>query len=30
LEHKPDEYIEIEKLIRNAQIIASAMYELAK
>lgn len=30
VEHKPDEYIEIEKLIRNSQIIASAMYELAK
>ena len=30
VEHKPNEYIEIEKLIRNAQIIASAMYELAK
>jgi succinyl-diaminopimelate desuccinylase len=30
MEHKPNEYIEIEKLIRNAQIIASAMYELAK
>lgn len=29
-EHKPDEYIEIDNLIRNAQIIAAAMYELAK
>lgn len=29
-EHKPDEYIEVDNLMRNAQIIASAMYELAK
>lgn len=29
-EHKPDEYIEISNLMKNAQIIASAMYELAK
>ncbi len=29
-EHKPDEYMEIPKLMKNAQIIASAMYELAK
>lgn len=29
-EHEPDEYIEIDKLIKNAQIIAAAMYELAK
>jgi succinyl-diaminopimelate desuccinylase len=29
-EHKPDEYITIENLIKNAQIIAAAMYEMAK
>lgn len=29
-EHKPDEFIEIPKLIKNAQIIAAAMYEMAK
>lgn len=29
-EHKPDEYIEVENLMKNALIIASAMYELAK
>ena len=29
-EHKPDEYISIENLIKNAQIIAAAMYEMAK
>lgn len=29
-EHRPDEYIELSKLIKNAQIIADAMYELAK
>ena len=29
-EHEPDEYIEVDKLIKNAQIIAAAMYELAK
>ena len=29
-EHKPDEYIEVENLVKNAQIIAAAMYELAK
>lgn len=29
-EHKPDEYISIDSLIKNAQIIAAAMYELAK
>ncbi len=29
-EHEPDEYIEIDKLMKNAQIIAAAMYELAK
>ena len=29
-EHKPDEYISVENLIKNAQIIAAAMYEMAK
>ena len=29
-EHKPDEFIEIPKLMKNAQIITSAMYEMAK
>lgn len=29
-EHKPDEYIEISSLMKNAQIIAAAMYEMAK
>ena len=29
-EHKPDEYIAIDNLIKNAQIIAAAMYEMAK
>ncbi len=29
-EHKPDEYITIDSLMKNAQIIANAMYELAK
>lgn len=29
-EHKPDEYITIDSLIKNTQIIAHAMYELAK
>lgn len=29
-EHKPDEFIEIPKLIKNTQIIAAAMYEMAK
>lgn len=29
-EHKPDEYISIENLTKNAQIIAAAMYEMAK
>lgn len=29
-EHKPDEFIEIPKLMKNAQMIAAAMYELAK
>ncbi|MEG0774013.1 dipeptidase PepV [Clostridium sp.] len=30
VEHKPDEYIEIESLIKNVQIMAAAIYELAK
>lgn len=30
VEHKPNEYIEISHLIKNAQIMAEAMYELAK
>ena len=29
-EHKADEYITIDNLVKNAQIIAAAMYELAK
>lgn len=29
-EHKPDEFMEIDKLMKNAQIIAEAMYQLAK
>ncbi len=29
-EHKPDEFIEISSLMKTAQIIAAAMYELAK
>ena len=29
-EHKADEYISIESLVKNAQIMAAAMYELAK
>lgn len=29
-EHKPDEFIEIPRLMQNAQIIAAAMYEMAK
>ena len=29
-EHKPDEFIEIPKLMKTAQIIAAAMYEMAK
>lgn len=29
-EHKPDEFLEIPKLMENAQIIAAAMYEMAK
>ena len=29
-EHKPDEFMEIPKLMKNARIIASAMYEMAK
>ena len=29
-EHKPDEYITIDNLVKNAQIMANAMYALAK
>ena len=29
-EHKPDEYVEIDWLMKNAVIIAEAMYELAR
>jgi len=29
-EHKADEYISIDSLLKNAQIIAQAMYALAK
>ena len=29
-EHKPDEFIEIPRLMQNAQVIAAAMYEMAK
>ena len=29
VEHKPDEYIKIDELIKNVQIMAAAMYELA-
>jgi succinyl-diaminopimelate desuccinylase len=29
VEHKPDEYIKIDELIKNAQIMAAAIYELA-
>ena len=29
-EHKPDEFLEIPRLMQNAQIIAAAMYEMAK
>jgi len=30
VEHKPDEYIALDKLMKNAKIIAAAMYEMAK
>lgn len=30
VEHKPDEYIKIDELIKNVQIMAAAIYELAK
>lgn len=30
VEHKPNEYIELDKLMKNAKIIAAAMYEMAK
>ncbi len=29
-EHKPDEFIEVDKLMENAQILAEALYQLAK
>ena len=29
-EHKPDEYITVDSLMKNAEIIAAAMYEMAK
>lgn len=29
-EHKPDEFLEIPKLMKNTQIIAAAMYEMVK
>ena len=29
-EHKPDEFIEIDKLMKNTQILAQALYQLAK
>lgn len=29
-EHKPDEFIEVDKLMKNAQILAEALYQLAK
>ena len=29
-EHKPDEFIEVSRLMENAQMIAAAMYEMAK
>ena len=29
-EHKPDEFMEISRLLDNAAIFAKAMYELAK
>ena len=29
-EHKSDEYITIDRLVKNAQIIAQAMYAMAK
>lgn len=29
-EHKPDEFIEVDRLMQNTQIMARAMYELAK
>ena len=29
-EHKPDEYMEVERLLQNAEILAAAIYELAK
>ncbi|MGM9549461.1 MAG: dipeptidase PepV [Faecousia sp.] len=29
-EHKPDEYLSVDSLMKNARIIAAAMYEMAK
>ena len=29
-EHKPDEFLELSRLMENAQMIAAAMYEMAK
>ena len=29
-EHKPDEFLELSRLMENARIIAAAMYEMAK
>lgn len=29
-EHKPDEFIEVDRLMENAQILAEALYQLAK
>lgn len=29
-EHKPDEFIEVDKLMKNAHILAEALYQLAK
>ena len=29
-EHKPDEYITVDNLMKNTKIIASAMYAMAK
>jgi succinyl-diaminopimelate desuccinylase len=30
VEHKPDEFIAVDSLIKNVQIMAAAIYELAK
>lgn len=29
-EHKPDEYMDVERLLQNAEILAAAIHELAK